>query len=73
MPAVCSGGVTSAVNQDGDTVTQNRFKWKHFDMLSGQSSIGDVSDVDFARAQETRLWFREASKKYLAHLQPKRT
>lgn len=47
VPAVCSGGVTSAVNQDGDAVTQNRFKWKHFDMLSGQSSIGDVSDVDF--------------------------
>ena len=47
VPAVCSGGVTSALDQDGDTVTQNRFKWKHFDMLSEQSSIGDVSDVDF--------------------------
>ncbi len=47
VPAVCSGGVTSAVNQDGITATQNRFKWKHFDMLSEQSSIGDVSDVDF--------------------------
>lgn len=47
VPAVCSGGVTSALDQDGTTVTQHRFKWKHFDMLSGQSSIGDVSDVDF--------------------------
>ena len=47
VPAVCSGGVTSALDQDGSTVTQHRFKWKHFDMLSGQSSIGDVSDVDF--------------------------
>lgn len=47
VPAVCSGGVTSALDQDGTTVTQHRFKWKHFDMLSEQSSIGDVSDVDF--------------------------
>lgn len=47
VPAVCSGGVTSALDQDGTTVTQHRFKWKHFDMLSEQSSIGDISDVDF--------------------------
>lgn len=47
VPAVCSGGVTSALDQGGSTATQNRFKWKHFDMLSGQSSIGDISDVDF--------------------------
>jgi hypothetical protein len=47
IPAVCSGGVTSALDQDGNTVTQHRFKWRHFDMLSGQSSISDISDVDF--------------------------
>ena len=47
VPAVCSGGVTGAYDDNGALAVGSRFRWKHFDMEMGSSSFGDYSEVDF--------------------------
>ena len=53
IPAVCAEGVNSAVLRAPgdlgliDTEIDSRFNWRYFDMASGVSNFGTVSDVDF--------------------------
>ena len=46
-PAVCSNGVNHVYNDGGASQIKSRFKWRHFDMMSMNSGIDAVSDVDF--------------------------